>query len=98
MTIYVINRMGADISYMFPVASFLIERDKYSELVLTFCSSFSSVSLMASTLAANLKRVHPPPTTIPSSTAACEEEEDSYRFVIRTFNRKCEAVEQYEIF
>lgn len=37
----------------------------------TFCSSFSRVSLMASTLWASLSSVHPPPITIPSSTAAC---------------------------
>jgi hypothetical protein len=49
--------------------------EPYIDLVVTFCSSFSSVSLMASTLAASLKRVHPPPTTIPSSTAACNEED-----------------------
>lgn len=46
-----------------------------TDFVFTFCSSFSSVSLMASTLAASRKRVHPPPTTIPSSTAACEGKE-----------------------
>jgi len=37
---------------------------------ITFSSSFSRLSLMASTFDASLSRVHPPPTTIPSSTAA----------------------------
>mmetsp|Transcript_657 Transcript_657/g.2511 ORF Transcript_657/g.2511 Transcript_657/m.2511 type:complete len:242 (-) Transcript_657:796-1521(-) len=35
-----------------------------------FCSSLSKVSLILETLAASLRRVHPPPMTIPSCTAA----------------------------
>jgi hypothetical protein len=72
-------------------------KEKHIDLVVTFCSSFSSVSLMASTLAASLKSVHPPPTTIPSSTAACEEEEAIYWFVIITFSSKRKVMERYGI-
>mmetsp|Transcript_14962 Transcript_14962/g.28956 ORF Transcript_14962/g.28956 Transcript_14962/m.28956 type:complete len:266 (-) Transcript_14962:900-1697(-) len=35
-----------------------------------FCSSLSRVSLISGTFAASLRRVHPPPITIPSWTAA----------------------------